>query len=258
MNNFTGLNIEKIHIIISKNEPYEFHFKMLKRAFDGFILITNGNGSVTNEVLKEHPLNKGDLLLVRKDETYEINFSKPCSYITSGYDILFDDGYFPVELPHIIKCSENQIKSICQMCKIWQTHSWDSYTKCRIMLLELYIEFIKKEIRNTIPVSKVTLATDFIHKNFKRNFTGDEISKYCTTSISYLRSKFFNETGQTITQYRDNLRIESAKEMLISRSFSVSEIALELGFCDVFHFSKVFKKYTSKSPTVFLKNFLDI
>jgi len=68
-------------------------------------------------------------------------------------------------------------------------------------------------------------------------------------SMSYLRTRFLKQTGQTIGKYRDSLRIAAAKEMLESKYFTVTEIANELGYCDVYHFSKVFSTYVGMSPT---------
>ena len=57
----------------------------------------------------------------------------------------------------------------------------------------------------------------------------------------------------TITQYRDNLRINVAKELLESGHFSVTEISIELGYCDIYHFSKIFKQIVGISPQKYIK-----
>ncbi len=254
MNSFTGLGIGKIYTIVHKDATESFHFASGKRPFDGFVLITKGQGITIDPRGIRHKVNEGDLFLVRKGDSYEFHLSLPCSYITSGYDIFFDGDEFPVEIPYMQKCNENQIESLKEICRIWQTHSWDSYTKCRIMLLELYVSIIKKEMKKHSYDTICDKATEYICENYRKNFSGDEIAKYCNVSISYLRSKFLKETGYTINGYRDLLRTKHAKEMLISRCFSVSEIASELGYCDVFHFSKTFKKITGISPASYLKN----
>ena len=41
--------------------------------------------------------------------------------------------------------------------------------------------------------------------------------------------------------------------MLGTRQYRISEISEATGFTDYKHFCSVFKKYTSKSPTKFLK-----
>ena len=149
------------------------------------------------------------------------------------------------------KCNKEQYKKIIDICKKWQSRSWDSYAACRIGLLEFYLEIIQNSTESEPEDNFVLKAISYIHKNFKTNFSGKDISDYCSVSISYLRSSFLKHTGQTIVEYRDGLRIAAAKEMLESKYFTVTEIAAELGYCDIYHFSKVFKASVGCSPVNF-------
>ena len=81
----------------------------------------------------------------------------------------------------------------------------------------------------------------------------EDVARYCSLSVSHLRSKFLKVTGLTIIGYRDKLRIDAAKELLQCGYFDIGEISTELGYCDVYHFSKAFKKYVGLSPTKWLK-----
>ena len=58
-------------------------------------------------------------------------------------------------------------------------------------------------------------------------------------------------------KYLSNIRIETAKHMLLSDNYSVSEIAESVGFSSVYSFSRSFKKTTGISPTDFLKENTD-
>lgn len=49
-------------------------------------------------------------------------------------------------------------------------------------------------------------------------------------------------------QYRENVRIHWAKRFLLSDLFSLPEIAEKLGYYDIYHFGKSFKKQTQLSP----------
>ena len=46
-----------------------------------------------------------------------------------------------------------------------------------------------------------------------------------------------------------NIKIGRAKQMLVNSHNNISEIAEYLGFLDIQHFSKVFKKKTGMTPT---------
>jgi AraC family transcriptional regulator of arabinose operon len=48
------------------------------------------------------------------------------------------------------------------------------------------------------------------------------------------------------------VRISIAKDLMLSKSITVREIAEQTGFCDQAYFHRVFKKVTGYSPTDFL------
>ena len=60
-----------------------------------------------------------------------------------------------------------------------------------------------------------------------------------------------NSTGQKLK----NLRIEKAKDLLISTNRSFSDITLEVGYFDENSFRKLFKQETSLNPKDFRKRF---
>ncbi len=89
----------------------------------------------------------------------------------------------------------------------------------------------------------------------------DYIRAHCTEHIRLLDvadsvfvsqwhlSKLINRyTGQTFNDILNVQRVERAKELLMKPSLKVHEVGDLVGFADVAHFSKTFKKITGKSP----------
>ncbi len=60
--------------------------------------------------------------------------------------------------------------------------------------------------------------------------------------------KFLQATGHTPHRYRLRLRTERAAAWLREGKMSIEEVAAAAGFCDRFHFSRVFKQVTGTSP----------
>lgn len=249
MNEDLQLDITDIQIIAHKTEEENFRFFNPKRGFDGFVMLTEGNGFVTDKKEKRHKFSCGDILILSKGDRYLLEFEEPCSYVTSGLTLCINKK----KLPFIYKCKERQIKEIMNICNIWQSRSWSSYQRCRIMLMNFYLELIESAVGQDNVDGDILHAITFIHENFKRNFSGEEIAEYSSLSLSYLRAKFLKQTGMTIVAYRDSLRIAAAKEMLESRYFTIKEIALELGYCDVYHFYKAFSSNVGISPAKWTK-----
>ncbi|MBE6750817.1 MAG: helix-turn-helix transcriptional regulator [Ruminococcaceae bacterium] len=82
-----------------------------------------------------------------------------------------------------------------------------------------------------------------------------EIAEICGVSEGYFRRLFREYSGENPIEFRQKYRIEKAKQLLLSdENFSMAEIAEELHFSDIYHFSKVFKKFCGVSPSKFLQN----
>ena len=245
MNDGLVLDIEDIQIIVHKIEEENFFFHNPKRAFDGFAMITSGRGYAIDSEGKRYSVSEGDVLFLNKNDRYSIGFEGVGSYVASGLSLKLDKGL----LPFIHRCTDGQYKRIMDICIKWQSRSRDSYAVCRIGLLQFYLEVVQSLTKTEREEDYITRAIAYVHKNFKRNFSGKDIAAYCSVSISYLRSKFLERTGKTIVGYRDSLRIAAAKEMLESKYFKVTEIAYELGYCDVYHFSKTFAASVGCPPS---------
>lgn len=81
----------------------------------------------------------------------------------------------------------------------------------------------------------------------------ETISKELGVSASYLSRKFKELTGQTFLDFLNKYRVQQAIILLHKGEYRISEISEAVGFSDYKHFCAVFKKYTLKSPTKFIK-----
>ncbi|WP_152394466.1 AraC family transcriptional regulator [Paenibacillus guangzhouensis] len=68
---------------------------------------------------------------------------------------------------------------------------------------------------------------------------------------SYFTQHFKQKTEQSPQQYLQQLRLDRAKELLCSTSLSIGEIALSVGYPDLYMFSRAFKAQTGRSPTAY-------
>lgn len=69
---------------------------------------------------------------------------------------------------------------------------------------------------------------------------------------SYLSKQFKKYKGMSPADYLIKLRIEKAKEIFLSQpDILTKDVAMIVGFTDPFYFSKIFKKETGMSPSVF-------
>ena len=81
----------------------------------------------------------------------------------------------------------------------------------------------------------------------------------CQTSVAdafqitnYTLSRMFkNQVGVGFTEYVNSKRLEYAKELLLTTSYSVREISVMVGFANDNYFSRIFKATVGMSPTAF-------
>ena len=99
----------------------------------------------------------------------------------------------------------------------------------------------------------VSRAIGKIKEHFAEKISIEGISEELGVSASYLSRKFKEVTEQTFLDFLNKYRVQQAVAMLNTRQYRISEISEATGFTDYKHFCSVFKKYTLKSPTKFIK-----
>jgi AraC-like DNA-binding protein/mannose-6-phosphate isomerase-like protein (cupin superfamily) len=95
---------------------------------------------------------------------------------------------------------------------------------------------------------------EFIHRHFKQPLTLEQISHISGMSPSVFSVKFKQQTGQTLIEYRNEIRLNYAKEALLNTDYKILSIAQEVGFEDLSFFNKQFKKKLGLSPGEFRKS----
>lgn len=100
--------------------------------------------------------------------------------------------------------------------------------------------------------ARIRAGIELLEKDSDLSIT--EIAETCGVSECYFRRLFREYSGESPMEFRQRHRIERAKQLLLSdEHYTIGEIAAELHFLDIYHFSKTFKKYCGVSPNYFLR-----
>ncbi len=119
-----------------------------------------------------------------------------------------------------------------------------------IRLLEFLINLYRINADQKIEADPVAESiVSFLEENYWQNITGPFLEEHFHYSFDYLNRKFKSVTGKTVFAYLREVRISNATKLLQISSLSVSEIAQQCGFCDLYYFSRAYKKETGKVPT---------
>lgn len=92
---------------------------------------------------------------------------------------------------------------------------------------------------------------EWLNREYAGKITGGRIEQEFGGNFDYMNRVFKKVTGQTIFSYLTNVRMERAKMLLTLTPMRVREVCEQVGYPDVYYFSRVFKKTTGVSPAAF-------
>lgn len=90
-------------------------------------------------------------------------------------------------------------------------------------------------------------ALAFMKQNYNRKITLKEVADNTYVSQWHLSKLLNRHTGQNFSELLNSIRVEAAKELLKDPALRIGDVADEVGFLDLAHFSRVFKKVTGTS-----------
>ncbi|WP_143873505.1 helix-turn-helix transcriptional regulator [Catenovulum sediminis] len=109
----------------------------------------------------------------------------------------------------------------------------------------------------TIESQRLTQLIRDIEKRLHCNWTVEEMSKLVNYSAPHLHRLFQKYFSRSPIQHLIFLRMERAKYLLINTAWTIEHIAEQVGYTDVFNFSKRFKKSVGIPPGKFRKGGAD-
>ena len=90
-------------------------------------------------------------------------------------------------------------------------------------------------------------ALEYMEENYAEKFTLTELAEKMYVSQWHLSKLLNKHTKKSFNELLNEIRVKNAKELLSDPSLRVGEVAEKVGFLDIAHFSRVFKKYTTMS-----------
>jgi len=101
----------------------------------------------------------------------------------------------------------------------------------------------------------VEQIVSYFEDHYAEKISLDQIAENMYLSPFYISKIFKSETGDTPIRFLIDIRLERAKELLESGEYtSIQEVAAKVGYDDVYHFSKLFKKKYAVPPSKIKKD----
>ena len=120
---------------------------------------------------------------------------------------------------------------------------------------QLYNEY-KIEDANFSKMKRIEKAIDCIKKNYgDPDFKISNLATVMNMSEKHFRRIFLDAYKKTPYLFLQEFRINTAEILLTNTTKSISDIALQCGFSDVYSFSHSFKNHNGVSPTEYRNTF---
>lgn len=136
-------------------------------------------------------------------------------------------------LSEMAMCSTAQ-----QMLEIIRNYVYEVFSDC------IYERVGSKKVVLAAKVEK------YLQQHYEeKSLSVNQIAESLYFENSYIRRVFKLQTGKTIIQRLEEIRLEKARELLREGKYKNSEVAEMTGYCDQYYFSKRFKMICGCSPT---------
>lgn len=134
-----------------------------------------------------------------------------------------------------------------------QLNDMESAKKLMNEMIHSYCRLVRKHSTKQYS-SPIQKALAYIDADLSGDLSLHTLASIQGISNSYLSALFKKETGQTITDYVNQKRVNRASHLLGTTRLQIQTIAQHCGISDVNYFSKIFKKYTGMTPKEYRKS----
>jgi two-component system, response regulator YesN len=116
---------------------------------------------------------------------------------------------------------------------------------------------VKKHLYETMNknnISVVEQAKRMIEQHYANpDLSAQFIAEQLDVSVSYLSRSFKRDTGENLSNFLTEKRIQVAQKLLTTTDLKANEVSIMVGFLDARYFGQVFKKIMRTTPSEFKK-----
>ena len=92
---------------------------------------------------------------------------------------------------------------------------------------------------------------DYLNEHYDEDLLYEEVAEHIGISYSYLRRIVKEETGKSVNDYINKIRIEKMKDLLLTTDEPINQIAKEVGYHNMQSVTRYFRKFEGITPKEF-------
>lgn len=101
------------------------------------------------------------------------------------------------------------------------------------------------------PRDPIAEAREHIERTFAERYSLEDLAAVVGVSAKHLCRRFSARYGVAPFAMKRKLAIRRAQTLIVHTDYPIKEIAAMVGFADLFHFSRTFKRMVGRPPTTF-------
>lgn len=175
-------------------------------------------------------------------------------------DQLMNNGFFGPEKAIVARCNrESMLNYFKTLFELFNNEPLGYQRLASGICMQLIAELYNIQLSNNNDEhlnSLVSYAKHLMYKQIDSTIDLKKIAADYGVSYSKFRSDFKKQVGTSPLQYFLKLKIEKAKELLLSTTQTQKEIAIELGFESDFYFNRLFKEKSGMTPKAYRKRMM--
>ena len=211
--------------------------------------VTAGKGRFLRDGA-EYTVGPGEMFVIPPylETYYEADRERPWEYVWIGFTA---DGELPDFFANsVISCPEvGAVFDEMRLCREYESGRSAYLSACLWKVVGILLETGKEKS------DYIDKALSCIHSEYSNGITVQQIADRLNLDRSYFSTLFSKRVGMPPRDYLRSYRLNKAAELMAVHGEKPTTAAASVGYDDLFHFSKSFKRHFGLSPRAYAKKF---
>lgn len=256
------IQIESIRFVVERPKNCNWRYSVGEDRSHYVLAYARGGAAYYTVGDERIHVKKGNVILMRPGVPYEAKSDSDDPW--SFFSVAFEPRFLDVDsekkfdsLPIVFKFSDSSKTSenFAELYRVWSNKGAGYLMKCRSLILDILYILMNDELRRSkasVHYPKIEAIADMMRENYDRCYTIEELCEMSGLSSSHFRTLFKEITGLSAIQFQNRLKMDRARDLIISGSCNVTEAAMAVGIQNVYYFSRLFRKITGKNPSEYI------
>ena len=249
----------------SGHEPHEHKFYELEVT-----LLGDGTQTINGTT---HPMRRGEVHIIRPGDVHAFHTDGTLKTFMVQFapkhispEIVSELGRADRALITYLSNDEcDAFENLCNSLELLKSGDCDLDPEVIHRLVNLLVMFFYSSFNNRKKTKggasdsqdKIQQMLDWIHMHYRTCINADDVAKQFHFNTAYLRRLFKERVGVSIMQYLKELRLEYAKNLLLTTDLKISEVCDRSGYRSMPTFISDFKQKNNYAPLAYREKFAD-